>query len=59
MKIRKLNYIISYLVVLAIFAFNLAAPAQLKEILVCFIIAFIPALIVGTITNFTRFILKS
>ena len=46
------------LVVLAIFAFNLAAPAQLKEIIVCFIIAFIPALIVGTITNFTRFILK-
>lgn len=58
MKVRKLDYIISYLVVLAIFAFNLAVLAQLKEIIVCFIIAFIPALIVGTITNFTRFILK-
>ena len=59
MKVKKLDYIISYLVVLAILAFNLAAPAQVKEIIVCFIIAFILALIVGTITNLARFILKN
>lgn len=58
MKIKKLDYIIFYVITLMFFVWNIAVPAEPQVFIVCLIIALIPSLILGTITNLIRLIFK-
>lgn len=58
MKIKKLDYIIFYVITLMFFFGNISVPAEPQVFITCFIIALIPSLILGTITNLVRLIFK-
>jgi len=40
------------------FAWNIAVPSKPQIFILCFILALIPSLVLGTITNLVRLILK-
>lgn len=58
MKIKKLDYIIFYVISLMFFVWNIVVPAQPQVFISCLVIALIPSLVLGTITNLVRLILK-
>jgi len=58
MKIKKLDYIIFYVIALMFFVWNIVVPAKPQVFISCLIIALIPSLILGTITNLVRLIFK-
>ncbi|MGE5627903.1 MAG: hypothetical protein ACM3X7_07270 [Solirubrobacterales bacterium] len=51
MKFRKIDFIIFYIIVILLYGINLIIPIKTKDILTLFIVAILPALILGTISN--------
>jgi hypothetical protein len=51
MKFRKKDYIIFYLITVIFYGFNLFAPAKLESVIAIFILAILPTIVLGTITN--------
>jgi len=58
MKIKKIDYIIFYVIALIFFTWNIMAPAKLQVVISCLIIALIPSVVLGTITNLVRMCFK-
>lgn len=58
MQIRKLDYIIFYFVSAIFFIMNLTAPFKIWNVISCFVLGLIPAMILGTITNLISIALK-
>ena len=52
MRFRKKDYIIFYSIIVIIFIINLMGPVKVSNIFAIIIVAIIPTLILGTITNF-------
>lgn len=58
MKIRMIDYILFYVLGAIYGILNLSVPFSAWNIISCFIMAFIPSLILGTITNLLRILFK-
>lgn len=52
MKFRKKDYIICYFITVIFYGFNLISHAKLENVIAIFIVATLPTIILGTITNF-------
>lgn len=59
MKLRKRDYVISYFLTVVFFAAMLNSPVQIQEIILLVIMSIVPALILGTITNFISLLIKA
>ncbi|NLZ47954.1 MAG: hypothetical protein GX895_04055 [Clostridiales bacterium] len=51
MKVRKLDYIVVYLMIFAWIFFGILGPLTFSGIIAMFTILVIPALIIGTLSN--------
>lgn len=59
MKFKKSDYIVFYLISLMFFAWNVIAPSKPQVFILCLIISIIASLVLGTLTNLVRLILKN
>lgn len=51
MKIRKLDYILAFLVIFIFYGIQLMAPINVGDVIALFIASSFPAAIIGTISN--------
>lgn len=52
MKPRKMDYLIFYLITAILLIINLMSPLKLADVIGALLLTIVPALILGTITNF-------
>jgi hypothetical protein len=58
MKIRRLDYIISFVLIFLMVFLNLVPPVGIEHIISCLTVALVGSLIIGTITNLIYLIFK-
>lgn len=58
MRVRKLDYIVSFGILFLLFFVNLLPPASLGSIFACLLSALFLALIIGTLTNLIWLLFK-